>query len=97
MTIKELEQRVAALETEVRALREQVATGEVPKRSVIDLFGKYKDDPATAEADRLGREWRERENRKSLEELDREEKAEKVRGKKSRVAKPKARKPNVRV
>lgn len=71
MTIKDLEKRIAALEAEVRTLREQVAAGS-PKKSVADLYGKYKDDPVAAEADRLGREWRERENRKSLEEFDRQ-------------------------
>jgi hypothetical protein len=90
MTMKEMEKRIAALEAEVRTLREQVEAGS-PKKSVADLYGKYKDDPAAAEADRLGREWRERENRKSLEEFDRPAAAPK---KKARPGKN-ARKSNV--
>ena len=53
MTIKDLEKRIAALEAEVRTLREQVAAG-TPKKSIADMFGRYKDDPLAAEADRLG-------------------------------------------
>jgi hypothetical protein len=90
MTVKDLEKRITALETEVRTLREQVAAGS-PKKSIADLFGKYKDDPVAAEADRLGREWRERENRKSVE-FDRREIA---RNKKKTKSGKKTRKSNV--
>jgi hypothetical protein len=70
-TITELEKRVQALEASVQELKAQLSGPEQPARSWSDLFGKYKDDPAFAEATRLGREYREKQNRESLAELDR--------------------------
>ena len=75
MTVDELANRVAALEAEVRQLRAAQAAADARPKSVLDLFGKYADDPAFEEAVRLGREYREQVNRESLEEFDREEAA----------------------
>lgn len=72
MTVKELEQRVAALEATVRDIQAKVA-GVPTYRPITDFLGIDKDDPAAAEATRLGREWREQANRESLEEFDRED------------------------
>lgn len=91
MTIAQLEKRVAALEAEIRALKAQVAGSEQKPRSWLDLFGKYKDDPAFEEATRLGREWYEEEKRKSLEEFDREA-AREAAGRKPRTQKAAAKK-----
>jgi hypothetical protein len=73
MTMAQLEKRLAALEAEVRTLRAQFDSSEPKSRSWTDLFGKYAGDPAFEEATRLGREERERINRESLAEFDREE------------------------
>lgn len=84
MTVEDLAKRVAALEAEVQELRAKVGNGEPPKRSVLDLYGKYADDPTFEEATRIGREYRERVNRESLEEFDREEAAAQAKAKASK-------------
>ncbi len=71
MTLAELTKRVAALEADLSAFRAEQAARDKPL-SWLDTAGKYVDDPDYAEAMRLGREERERVNRESLEEFDRE-------------------------
>jgi hypothetical protein len=73
-TIAELEKRIQALEATVLELTARLSGSEPPPRPWSELFGRYKDDPAFAEATRLGREYREKQNRESLAELDRAEK-----------------------
>jgi hypothetical protein len=95
MTVAELEKRLAALEAKVRKLRVQIDSSELKPRSWTDLFGKYANDPAFDEATRLGREERERINRESLAEFDREERKARSR-KGTSKKKPKARSANAR-
>lgn len=57
MDIQEMEQRLMALEAEVKELREKVKIDKKPWWEQI--VGSYGDDPAYQEAMRLGREWRE--------------------------------------
>jgi hypothetical protein len=71
MTLKQLTERVAALEAEVQELRAKLDAKQTP-RSWLDGAGTFKDDEHFAEAMRLGREYREQVNRESLEEFDRE-------------------------
>jgi Ser-tRNA(Ala) deacylase AlaX len=73
MTLDELELRLRTVEAELELLKRQQA----PQKSWIDLYGAYADDPTFEEAMRLGREERDRVNRLSLEEMDREEAATK--------------------
>ena len=64
MSIEALEERLTAVEAEVRQLKQVEKTG----KSEDDLpwwekiRGKFKDDPMYDEAMRLGREWRESED-----------------------------------
>jgi hypothetical protein len=73
-TVAELQKRLAALEAEVAALKAVVAAGGAKLHPIDAIFGVFADDPLAREADRLGREYRERINKKSLAEFDREEK-----------------------
>ena len=72
MSIEALEERLTAVEAEVRQLKQAKETD----KSENDLpwwekiRGRFKDDPAYDEAMRLGREWRDAENAKSLEEYE---------------------------
>jgi hypothetical protein len=68
VNIKQLQARVEVLEAEVKRLREQLAA-DPPKRSIVDLFGKYANDPAAEEADRLMFEQIERQRKKDLAAL----------------------------
>lgn len=94
MTVKDLEKRVMMLEAELRELKAKFADQQPEAKSWTDLFGQYKDDPAFAEATRLGREWREKQNQQSLASLDREVKKTRQKGAKKR--KPTARGTNGR-
>jgi hypothetical protein len=60
MAITELEARLARLETEVEALKQERA-GVVPDKKPWweQISGVFKDSPEFEEAVRLGREWRE--------------------------------------
>ena len=77
MTLAQLQVRVAAMETELRELKGHVATlsGE---RSIPGFGpdGTFADGPDFDEFTRLVREERERVNRESLEEFDREREVE---------------------
>lgn len=90
MTLAKLEARIVALEAEIRELKAILATKEPQTRSWLDTFGKYADDPDYLEAARLGKEYRDRVNRESLEEFDREEREAKTK-KKARPRKTNAR------
>ncbi len=61
MTAPTLEERVAALETELGHLKRQQVTDEnFPEKPWWEkIRGTFKDDPAYEEAMRLGREYRE--------------------------------------
>lgn len=88
MTLEQVEKRIAELEQELVQLRHEVL--RLKGITVLPGFGPigtFKDDPTFKEAARLGKEYRDRVNRKSLEEMDREEAKAKA-GKK----KPKRRK-----
>lgn len=93
-TVRELEERVVALEALVRELKARLDASSEPKKWT-DLAGMFADDPAMAaahaEATRLGREWRERENRKSLAAFDRAEAREKAKAEKRAKATAKKR------
>ncbi|HEX9002345.1 MAG TPA: hypothetical protein VGB07_20720 [Blastocatellia bacterium] len=60
MAAAQLELRVAALETEVARLKQQLGEPIEPKKHWVDeIYGAFADDPAFEEAMRLGREYRE--------------------------------------
>jgi hypothetical protein len=60
MAAPELEQRVAALEAEVKQLKEQVKKAVSSQGDWLDeIFGVFDNDPIYEEAMRLGREYRE--------------------------------------
>jgi hypothetical protein len=65
---EDLEQRAAKLEREVAELR-RLLTQPQRKKDWRATVGMFKDDPYFEEIVELGRQWREEENRKSLEEL----------------------------
>ena len=80
MASSNLEQRVRALEQEVADLKRQVAASPSPTdRWWERVSGAFAGDEAFQEAMRLGRQWRERENAKSIRETKK-----KTRGKKNR-------------
>jgi hypothetical protein len=59
MATLSLEERVAALEAEVKRLKqERTATAEAKKPWWEERWGAFKDDPAYEEAMRLGAEYR---------------------------------------
>lgn len=54
-----LEERVTALEAEVARLKQERSNTQEPKKPWWEeIRGTFKNDPAYAEAMRLGREWR---------------------------------------
>jgi hypothetical protein len=60
MSAEPLEERVAALEQELKSLKAKVAANEVPTVAWWDkVAGSFADDAIYEEAMRLGREWRE--------------------------------------
>lgn len=64
MTQNQLEKRLAALEAEVANLKQERKS---PGRWWDEIAGTFANDPAFHEAMELGRKWRERENRRSLQ------------------------------
>jgi hypothetical protein len=88
-TVAELEKRVKALEAELAELKKRVSS-EPNYRPWTELLGRYANDPMAQEADRLGREYRDEVNRKSLEEFDREEAELKAAAKKTAKKRRKA-------
>jgi hypothetical protein len=62
-----VEQRLAALESEVAELKRRLAAHSESDAPWLDArWGAFAGDPAHAEAMRLGAQWRKRENAKSL-------------------------------
>ena len=66
MTIAELEQRVLALERELAEVKSNL-TKKPSRESALATFGAFADDPGFEEMVRLGREYREKVNRESLQ------------------------------
>jgi hypothetical protein len=58
MTSADVERRLTALESEVAALRKQLAELRQPEKWWQTISGTFKGDPAFLEAMRLGREYR---------------------------------------
>ena len=72
MTLDEIEKRIKALEVELNMLRDEVL--RLKGFDVIPGFGPigtFKDDPSFEFVVRAGREYRDKVNRESLEEMDR--------------------------
>jgi hypothetical protein len=65
MTSAEIEKRLMALEQKVANLAADHAPA-TNKDWVLNMWGSFSNDPDFEEAMRLGRKWRESENRKSL-------------------------------
>jgi hypothetical protein len=68
-TLNDLEMRVATLERKFADVERLIKRPKKEKdwRATVGMF---KDDPYFEEIVELGRQWREEENRKSLEELE---------------------------
>ena len=78
MTIAELEQRLATMEAELILLRHEILRLKgVPVIPGFGPVGTFKDDPTFPEAVRLGKAYRDKVNRDSLKEFDREQKKQK--------------------
>ena len=60
-----IEQRVATLETQVAALSTTDGNTDSPKKGWLKMAGRLKKTKVAVEADRLGREFRKQQNRKS--------------------------------
>lgn len=94
MTIAELEAKVAAMEAELILLRHEILRLKgVPVIPGFGPIGTFKDDPTFPRAAKLGKAYRDKVNRDSLKEFDREQEQEKKR--KSRKKAP-SRKANAR-
>ncbi len=73
-TLKVMESKVAALEAELLLLRHEISRLEgVPVIPGFGPVGSFKDDPTFLEATRLGKAYRDKVNRDSLKEFDREQ------------------------
>jgi hypothetical protein len=80
MTLTEVELKIAAMEAELILLRHEVLRLKgVPVIPGFGPIGTFKDDPTFPEAVRLGKAYRDKVNRDSLKEFDREQKEEKKR------------------
>ncbi len=66
MTLRELEKRLETVEAELAALKAKVGRRPKNPRWYRDSAGVFADDPALAEAARLGQEYRDRVNREPL-------------------------------
>ncbi|HUO09111.1 MAG TPA: hypothetical protein VM008_12465 [Phycisphaerae bacterium] len=65
MTTTELEHRLAALEKKVEMLAARNAP-TTNKEWLLNIWGSFSGDPDFEKAMRLGKQWRQAENRKSL-------------------------------
>lgn len=70
MAVETLEERLSAVETELRQLKQQLAVKSTPSADVgwQKVFGSFADSEGFDEAVRLGREYREAQNVMSEEE-----------------------------
>jgi hypothetical protein len=97
MTLDELEKRIKSLEVELNLLRHEVLRLKgfdvIPG---IGVIGAFKDDPSFDFVVRAGREYRDKVNRESLEEMDREERETKVQKAKTGKPKPRRKKTDAR-
>ena len=59
MTQAEIEQRLIALEAEIRLLKSQAAPNKADPKWVLGHAGRFANDPGFDEVVRLGREYRE--------------------------------------
>ena len=59
MTQAEIEQRLMAIETEIRLLKSQAAPNKADPKWVLAHAGRFADDPGFEDVVRLGREYRE--------------------------------------
>jgi hypothetical protein len=66
MSTSNVQRRLEALEAEVAELKRQLQAQAQPSSWLDRWWGAFANDPAHEEAMRLGREWRKRENAKSL-------------------------------
>ena len=87
MTLSELEQKVAQMEAELILLRHEIlrlkGVEVIPGFGVV---GRFKDDPGFAEVARLGKAYRDKVNRDSLKEFDRQQAKEKKKAKRRKRA-----------
>ncbi|MBA4188583.1 MAG: hypothetical protein C0467_11335 [Planctomycetaceae bacterium] len=91
MTVAELEIKLAAMEADLILLRHEIL--RLKGVTVIPGFGPvgtFKDDPSFADAVKFGKAYRDKVNRASLKEFDREQEEAK------KKPKPKRRKSNAR-
>ncbi len=66
MSAQTIEERLTAVEIELQKLKQEKARDEAHKEAIPwweQIRGQFKDDPDYLEAMRLGREWRESEDR----------------------------------
>lgn len=67
MTLRDLEKRLQSVEADLATLKAKVGRRPKNPRWYRDNAGVFADDPALAEATRLGQEYRDRINRESLQ------------------------------
>jgi hypothetical protein len=67
-----LEDRIAALEHEVAAIKQQLASAVKPRAWLDDIAGSMAAWPEFEEVARLGQEWRKKVNEDSLRDFDKE-------------------------
>lgn len=72
MTLKQLAERVTALETELATVKAQLAKAQNPK-PWLDTFGMFEDDPTFEDYAKEVQSYRDEDRRRTLEEMDREE------------------------
>ena len=67
MTFEQLEERVLTLERELAEIKTLLLTEGPRKKDWRRTVGMFANDPEFDEILRLGREWRERENKQEME------------------------------
>lgn len=72
MALETLEERLSAVEIELHQIRQQLAAKNAPVAEAgwEKIFGSFADSEGFDEATQLGREYREAQNRLSLESVD---------------------------